>query len=233
MRAGECACKPSSVPPRGGDGHLSPPFPAGRVLAFAAALDFRSRRATVSTPEGACDRIGDCSGEDCPFHPARSRFVTVALAENDPRARSSGSLLTRSTGLSMPGGTSPAFAGHRALRCSDFPLTLTRQRPSRAFTRIRLSRGRAASRAGGDGRKLKGTVVPKEGLEPSRPCEHYALNVARLPIPPLRHEVEPTIGFEPMTCCLRNSCSATELRRPFAARILPRDPGQCNGSTEY
>ncbi len=55
-------------------------------------------------------------------------------------------------------------------------------------------------------------LVPKEGFEPSRPYEHYALNVARLPIPPLR-PMEPTIGFEPMTCCLRNSCSATELRR--------------------
>ncbi len=30
-------------------------------------------------------------------------------------------------------------------------------------------------------------MVPKEGLEPSRAYTHYALNVARLPIPPLRH----------------------------------------------
>ena len=29
-------------------------------------------------------------------------------------------------------------------------------------------------------------VVPKVGLEPTRPNGHYALNVARLPIPPLR-----------------------------------------------
>ncbi len=28
--------------------------------------------------------------------------------------------------------------------------------------------------------------VPKEGFEPSRDCSHHALNVARLPIPPLR-----------------------------------------------
>ena len=26
-------------------------------------------------------------------------------------------------------------------------------------------------------------------------------------------EVEPTLGFEPRTCCLRNSCSTTELCR--------------------
>ena len=30
-------------------------------------------------------------------------------------------------------------------------------------------------------------VVPEEGLEPSRPCGHWILNPARLPIPPLRH----------------------------------------------
>jgi hypothetical protein len=29
--------------------------------------------------------------------------------------------------------------------------------------------------------------VPKEGFEPSWKYIHYALNVARLPIPPLRH----------------------------------------------
>ena len=28
--------------------------------------------------------------------------------------------------------------------------------------------------------------MPEEGFEPSRGCPHYALNVARLPIPPLR-----------------------------------------------
>jgi hypothetical protein len=29
-------------------------------------------------------------------------------------------------------------------------------------------------------------TVPKEGVEPSRDCSHQALNLARLPIPPLR-----------------------------------------------
>jgi hypothetical protein len=36
------------------------------------------------------------------------------------------------------------------------------------------------------GKLLPGTVVPKRGLEPRREYSHYALNVARLPIPPLR-----------------------------------------------
>ena len=32
-------------------------------------------------------------------------------------------------------------------------------------------------------------LVPKEGLEPTRPEGHSVLNAARLPIPPLRHFV--------------------------------------------
>ncbi len=37
-------------------------------------------------------------------------------------------------------------------------------------------------------------LVPKRGLEPPRPDGHYTLNVARLPIPPLRH-VRPSLDF--------------------------------------
>ena len=54
--------------------------------------------------------------------------------------------------------------------------------------------------------------VPKGRFELPRGYPHYALNVARLPIPPLRPvaprvRLEPTSGLEPETCCLRNSCS--------------------------
>jgi hypothetical protein len=31
-------------------------------------------------------------------------------------------------------------------------------------------------------------MVPNVGVEPTLPCENYALNVARLPIPPIRLE---------------------------------------------
>lgn len=34
-------------------------------------------------------------------------------------------------------------------------------------------------------------MMPKVGVEPTLPEENYALNVARLPIPPLRHELDP------------------------------------------
>lgn len=32
-------------------------------------------------------------------------------------------------------------------------------------------------------------MVPKKGLEPPHPCEYVDLNHARLPIPPLRHDL--------------------------------------------
>ena len=35
-------------------------------------------------------------------------------------------------------------------------------------------------------------------------------------------KLEPTFGFEPKTCCLRNSCSTTELRWPRAAIVRNR-----------
>ena len=54
--------------------------------------------------------------------------------------------------------------------------------------------------------------MPKGRFELPRGYPHYALNVARLPVPPLRLVVrppstgpEPTSGLEPETCCLRNN----------------------------
>jgi hypothetical protein len=43
---------------------------------------------------------------------------------------------------------------------------------------------------GHDGSIAACRLVPKRGLEPPRPDGHYTLNVARLPIPPLRQEIE-------------------------------------------
>jgi thioredoxin 1 len=48
--------------------------------------------------------------------------------------------------------------------------------------------------------------VPKRGLEPRREYSHYALNVARLPIPPLRRG-----GFEYTDVGRRATTSLTEL----------------------
>ena len=66
-------------------------------------------------------------------------------------------------------------------------------------------------------RCLRRSAVPKGRFELPRGYPHYALNVARLPVPPLRLAAcgglsrpagpEPTSGLEPETCCLRNSCS--------------------------
>ncbi len=68
--------------------------------------------------------------------------------------------------------------------------------------------------------------MPKRGLEPPRPDGHYTLNVARLPIPPLRHvrsslasqsRKPPKTNVARVTVChlaiRKNSCQATP---PFA-----------------
>ena len=60
-------------------------------------------------------------------------------------------------------------------------------------------------------------MVPKRGLEPPRPDGHYTLNVARLPIPPLRQEPNALCDSEVHHVCNiltfgRDECQAEELR---------------------
>ena len=111
--------------------------------------------------------------------------------------------------------------GTLALRSSDFPLAPKGQRPSslphpRLVTYHAARRSRAAVAVAGAASGAGRTVVPKGRFELPRAFAHYALNVARLPVPPLRPirlgasrgpPLEPTVGLEPTTCCLRNSCS--------------------------
>ena len=63
--------------------------------------------------------------------------------------------------------------------------------------------------------------MPKGRFELPRGYPHYALNVARLPVPPLRLVLrppsrgpEPTSGLEPETCCLRNNRRTIQGRSP-------------------
>ena len=126
----------------------------------------------------------------------------------------------RQCGLSTRRRASPAFAGHpRSVQLglssaaanddSDHPLALH-------DSVVNARRPAEADRGGAN-------LCPGGGMwQPPRRCRrgdsnshefpHYALNVARLPIPPLRPvtrwtPTEPTWGLEPQTCCLRNSCS--------------------------
>ena len=70
-----------------------------------------------------------------------------------------------------------AFARHPALCSPDFPLADASDRP---FDERQLLTCTAKP-------KLHRTpVVPKARFELARPYGHYALNVARLPVPPLR-----------------------------------------------
>jgi hypothetical protein len=77
-----------------------------------------------------------------------------------------------------------------------------------------LAPGRDAVERRASAPDVRGSAVPKGRFELPRGYPHYALNVARLPVPPLRPVLrppsrgpEPTSGLEPETCCLRNSCS--------------------------
>ena len=146
----------------------------------------------------ASGRFGDCCGEDCPFHPGgRPPVWSLLLSRGTPRAN----LDCRRAVSRAPPRLSP---GTRALCSSDFPLAPKRQRPSLPTPCLGCQSADARGRL----------TVPKGRFELPRGYPHYALNVARLPVPPLRPVVrppfdgpEPTSGLEPGTCCLRNSCS--------------------------
>lgn len=40
-------------------------------------------------------------------------------------------------------------------------------------------------------------TIPAAGVEPARPCGHWILSPARLPIPPRRQSITGVAGFEP------------------------------------
>ena len=40
-------------------------------------------------------------------------------------------------------------------------------------------------------------LIPAAGVEPARPCGHWILSPARLPIPPRRQSFTGVAGFEP------------------------------------
>ena len=206
--------KPSSVL----DGHLSRPQKG-------PATSSPSWRLSTSGlgEQPASGRFGDCCGEDCPFHPGKPVLVSVALARSP----------ARQSGLSTPGSpcVSPAFTGHP---CSvQLGLSSGAETPATilAHPMPRLSMCGTLGVARWQGVEVpgecvypvtlspsdpvtSGSAVPKGRFELPRGYPHYALNVARLPVPPLRLVTcppptgpEPTSGLEPETCCLRNSCS--------------------------
>ncbi len=179
--------KPSSVR----DDHLSQPI----GLATSSPSWLLSTSDLGEQP--ASGRIGDCCGEDCPFQPVpTNRFgngfccshAEACLSGLSTRQNRAALAFTRhpcSVQLGLSSGSRMGSSGHPQLTVVQF----------------------ACQRAG-----IEFDPVPRGRFELPRGYPHYALNVARLPVPPHRQEVqpacwEPTCGLEPQTCCLRNSCS--------------------------
>ncbi len=156
-------------------------------------------------------RIGDCCGEDCPFHPGRqaARFGLCCS-----RAVAGAPIWT----VDAQNGRRPGF--HRApslCAARTFLWPARGQRPSSLPSSSVVNVRRFAAVGS---RRCVETVVPKGRFELPRGCPHYALNVARLPVPPLRlalASAEPTAGLEPATCCLRNSAKIEASLRSIVA----------------
>src|SRR5687767_6826854 len=153
-----------------------------------------------------------------------NRYWSLLLSRGLPRAN----LDCRRAVSRAPPRLSP---GTRALCSSDFPLAPKRQRPSLPTPCLGCQCAGQLGWQDGKVSRWQGnsftpspchpatlpptpSAVPKGRFELPRGYPHYALNVARLPVPPLRLVLcppstgpEPTSGLEPETCCLRNSCS--------------------------
>src|SRR5215212_4655931 len=131
-----------------------------------------------------------------------NRYWSLLLSRGLPRA----SLDCRRAVSRAPPRLSP---GTRALCSSDFPLAPKRQRPSLPTPCLGCQRAAASPwMSGCEGVEVSGdtltpspchpetrspseSAVPKGRFELPRGYPHYALNVARLPVPPLRPVLRP------------------------------------------
>ena len=106
---------------------------------------------------------------------ARIDMVSVALARR----------AARQSGLSTPVGASPAFTGH--------PRSVQLGLSSGGFASDHPSLCVLGCKRTDPGDRI-GNLVPKGRFELPRPYGHYALNVARLPVPPLRRAFDLAIA---------------------------------------
>lgn len=149
---------------------------------------------------------------------AESEIAAGRIALFSPRDRSQrdwflllSRLAARLSGLSTRERVSPAFTGHPCsaqLGLSSNPQGISGHP---LFSASEYSHGNVREPVS---TFMESGPVPRGRFELPRGYPHYALNVARLPVPPHRHDsgvcppgMEPTRGLEPRTCCLRNSCS--------------------------
>lgn len=188
------ASKPSFVR----NGHLSRRRNprAGHVVAFAAALDFGPRRVTCKRPSRRLLRGG------LPFSlrrgmRCRPAMVSVALMGREDLAAMP--IWTVDAHRRAPPRLSP---GTLTLCSSDFPLA---SRPATVLPNAtQLLKPRACQR------QAPAPAVPKGRFELPRAFAHYALNVARLPVPPLR----PDLIDRGLTIATRRRGSVARPMRP-------------------
>jgi hypothetical protein len=192
------------------------------VISLGPAERNRSRRRlrdcsrlSTSASHRLCRPVRRLLQGGLPFSPrpvARTVLVAVALAPARPVRQSGLSAALPPPWLS-PG--TPLCAARTFLwlsrRTSDHPSS------SRHAPRIRLSKysPRRVARAE--------VLVPKGRFELPRPYGHYALNVARLPVPPLRHAP---------TCSTHGGAGTGEYSKAISARQPPRKAAKerCNGA---
>ena len=64
-------------------------------------------------------------------------------------------------------------------------------------------------------------TIPAAGVEPARPCGHWILSPARLPIPPRRQSITGVAGFEPTHEGVKVPC--------LTAWLYPKNKGRMMG----
>lgn len=131
--------------------------------------------------------VGDCCGEDCPFHSQLVGWAIVSVALTAGMSPAAPVRTVNTHRHAFPW-LSP---GTLALCSSDFPLAEASDRPSGI---IQLLRRRSMNE--------RRSMVPKGRFELPRPYGHYALNVARLPVPPLRRVALSSASYSIRTGCV-------------------------------
>jgi hypothetical protein len=111
--------------------------------------------------------------------------------------------------------------GYLANRATEAPARETccledsrSSRPPEGCSAPSSCRSRARADAAGSGIRPVRRSSLESRSQPGAPAVRDRASSKQLLFLSMNQGVEPTLGFEPRTCCLRNSCSTAELCRP-------------------